>query len=239
MDGLDHFEKSTSSIEDKIGYVFQDKKLLLLAFTHRSFVNEAKGKLTEHNERLEFLGDAIFGFVVADYLYRKLPSDPEGKLSLLRSKIVDAFSCAQYLQQLGLASYILLGRGERMSEGTSKISILADVFEALVAALYLDGGIAGVNVFLTHHFEKEFERVLGAPPRNYKAELQEYVQKNYHQPPVYKVVEETGPDHAKEFRVVVSIQNQDMGEGVGFTKKEAEQMAALDAISKGIGQKNE
>ena len=141
MDILTNWKKNLIEVEESLGYTFQDKDLLTLSFIHRSFANESRGQVTRHNERLEFLGDSVLGLVMAEYLYRHLPSQPEGQLSQIRSRLVDASSCAHYLQKLELSRYILLGRGEKVSEGTAKTSILADVFEALVGALYLDGGI--------------------------------------------------------------------------------------------------
>jgi len=232
MNLLETFKLNLSSIEEKLGYVFENKDILTLAFIHRSFVNEAKGTALEHNERLEFLGDSVLNLVIADYLYHRLPGHPEGQLSQLRSRLVDASSCALYLQKLGLAESILLGRGERMSEGHAKSSIKADVFEALIAAIYLDGGVQVVKSFLLCHFEKEIETVIGSPPRNYKAELQDYAQKKFQRGPIYKVVDETGPDHAKVFHVLVSVNENELGIGMGASKKEAEQMAAFTALSK-------
>jgi ribonuclease III len=232
MDLLESFKLNLTSVEEKLGYVFENKDVLTLAFIHRSFVNESKGAALHHNERLEFLGDSVLGLVIADYLYHRLPGYPEGQLSQLRSRLVDASSCALYLQKLGLAESILLGRGERMSEGHAKASIKADVFEALIAAIYLDGGPQVVKSFLLCHFEKEIEQVIGSPPRNYKAELQDYSQKKFQRGPVYKVVDETGPDHAKVFHILVSVNENELGIGMGASKKEAEQRAAFAALSK-------
>jgi ribonuclease III len=232
MDLLENFKLNLTSVEEKLGYVFENKDVLTLAFIHRSFVNESKGSAMHHNERLEFLGDSVLGLSVADYLYHRLPGYPEGQLSQLRSRLVDASSCALYLQKLGLAESILLGKGERMSEGHAKASIKADVFEALIAAIYLDGGYQVVKSFLLCHFEDEIEKVIGSPPRNYKAELQDYSQKKFQRGPVYKVIDETGPDHAKVFHVLVSVNENELGIGMGASKKEAEQRAAFAALSK-------
>ncbi|MBM3184378.1 MAG: ribonuclease III [Chlamydiae bacterium] len=226
------FKANLSSIEEKIGYVFENKDLALNAFIHRSFVNEAKAEAPQHNERLEFLGDSVLGLIIADFLYHRLPAYPEGKLSQLRAQLVDAASCARYLKKLGFADQLLLGRGERMSEGHAKTSIQADAFEALIAALYLDGGIQVVRSFLMAHFEEDFEQVIGSPPRNYKAELQDYSQKKFQKAPSYRVVEETGPDHAKIFHVIVTVGDQELGTGTGNSKKEAEQRAAFAALAK-------
>ncbi|MDE3045991.1 MAG: ribonuclease III [Verrucomicrobiota bacterium] len=220
------------AIEERLGYVFSNKDLLITALTHRSYLNEHREKGLAHNERLEFLGDSVLGLVVADYLYHRLPTYAEGALSQLRSKLVEAASCAKYLQKLGLAEFILLGRGENMTEGRGKTSILADTFEAIVGAIFLDGGMAIAKSFLLCHFEEEANAAIGSPPRNYKAELQDYSQKKYQQIPIYKVAEESGPDHAKLFHVIVCIADREMGLGLGSSKKEAEQRAAFDALSK-------
>ncbi len=232
MNPLENLKTQLEIIEERLGYVFENKDLLVLSLIHRSFINEFRAEGLQHNERLEFLGDSVLGLAVADYLYHRLPGHPEGQLSQLRSRLVDANSCAQYLQKLILSEYILLGKGERLSEGRTKTSILADVFEALLGAIYLDAGLAVSKSFLFFHFETEFEAAIGSPPRNYKAELQDLSQKKFQKTPVYKVVDETGPDHAKIFHVMVWIDDQEAGIGMGASKKEAEQRAAFEALSK-------
>ena len=230
MNPLEKLKLEVPKIEEKVGYTFENKDFLIQSFIHRSFINEYREGPLQHNERLEFLGDSVLGLIVADYLYHRLPAYPEGQLSQLRSKLVDATSCSEYLQKLSLSPYILLGRGE--VSGRSKPSILADVFEALLGAIYLDGGLTIAKSFLIFHFENEFELAIGSPPRNYKAELQDLSQREFQKIPVYKVVEEMGPDHAKQFHVMVFLNEKEAGVGVGLSKKEAEQRAAFDAISK-------
>ena len=235
MHPLESLRQNLPQIEEILGTPFENQNLLILAFTHRSFVNENREEIDQHNERLEFLGDSVLGLAVAEFLYRRLPACPEGQLSQHRSRIVDAGSCARYLKKLGLGSYILLGKGERFSsaaEGKAKESILADAFEALIGAIYLDGGISVVRAFLLHHFESDFEESIGSPSRNYKAELQDYSQKKFQKPPQYRVIEESGPDHAKIFHIAVSIDDSVRGIGMGSSKKEAEQRAAFEALSK-------
>ena len=229
---LSQLTSKIDEIEERLGYIFSNKNLLLQALIHRSYVNENRDAGLNHNERLEFLGDSVLGLIVADYLYHRLPDYPEGRLSQLRALLVDAHACAKYFQKLGLGEYIMLGRGELMSEGRSKVSILADAFEAVVGAIFIDGNLATARSFLLCHFEAEANETIGAPPRNFKAELQDYTQKKYQTTPTYRVVQETGPDHAKQFHLIVLIQNQEMGIGVGRTKKEAEQRAAFDALTK-------
>ncbi len=221
-----------SAIEEKLGTVFENRELLVQSLIHRSYVNEYREGELQHNERLEFLGDSVLGLIVADYLYHRLPAYPEGQLSQLRSKLVDANSCAAYLQKLSLNRHILLGKGEIMAEGREKPSILADVFEALLGAIYLDGGLGVAKSFLIFHFEAEFEAAIGSPSRNYKAELQDLSQKEFQKIPLYKVVEESGPPHAKLFHVMVYLNEKEAGVGIGTSKKEAEQRAAFDALSK-------
>jgi ribonuclease III len=219
-------------IEERINYIFSDKNLLKLAFVHRSFFNEHRDIVQEHNERLEFLGDSVLGLIVSDYLYAKLPIETEGHLSHLRSQIVEAGSCVQLLQKLNIAEFVLLGRGESMNDGRGRETILADLFEALIGAIYLDGGVEEVKIFFFRHFEHEMQAHLRMPVRNWKAELQDYSQKKYQKPPTYKVVKETGPDHSKIFHVMALIDEQELGEGVGSSKKEAAQAAAENALRK-------
>ncbi len=221
-----------SVVESRIGYTFQNKKLLQQAFTHRSYFNEHRDQVDDHNERLEFLGDSILGLVISDYLYHHLPSQAEGELSRLRAHLVEAGSCARLLQQLELGDFVQLGRGERMNEGRGRETILADLFEALLGAVYLDGGMEAAQKFFWGHFKQEIEKILAHPARNWKAELQDYSQKKYQRPPLYKVVREEGPDHSKMFVVAAFLDEQEMGQGTGSSKKEAEQAAAQNAIEK-------
>ncbi len=219
-------------IEDKLKYAFNDRRLLMMSFVHRSFFNEHRDLVEQHNERLEFLGDSVLGLIISDYLYAHLPSEAEGYLSHLRSHIVEASTCAQMLGQLGISEYVLLGRGERMNDGRGRETILADLFEALIGAVYLDGGLEAVKTFFFTHFSAQLEEHLTKPLRNWKAELQDYSQKKHQKPPVYKILRESGPDHSKIFLVAAMIDEKDIGEGSGSSKKEAEQAAAEDALRK-------
>jgi ribonuclease III len=223
---------SCAAIEEKLGYQFKKKALLGLAFIHRSFFNEHRDEVPEHNERLEFLGDSVLGLLISDYLYEYLPSRPEGDLSHLRSHLVEAGACAAYLQKLGIAEYVLLGKGEKMNPGKGKESILADLFEALIGAIYLDGGLEACKQFFFRHFLDDVEALLQTPSRNWKAELQDYSQKKHQRPPFYKVMKEAGPDHSKVFHVSVFIEEEEMGQGFGSSKKQAEQMAAEQAVQR-------
>lgn len=228
---MEYLHQNISAIETQLGYVFHDHSLLTLAFIHRSFINENR-TIQQHNERLEFLGDAILGMLISDYLYRYLPSTAEGELSYLRSRLVEASSCVSYVQSLNIASYILLGKGERMNDGRGRESILADLFEAIVGAIYLDGGLEAAKKFLFSNFTPQIESILKTPLRNWKALLQDYCQKNYQQTPTYHVLQASGPDHSKIFEISVLIQETELGRGSGASKKEAQQAAAADALSR-------
>ncbi|MDP1836845.1 MAG: ribonuclease III [Chlamydiales bacterium] len=228
----DELAKEVPAIETKIGYVFQDKSLLTLAFIHRSFINESREFVQEHNERLEFLGDSVLGLLVAEYLYRYLPETPEGELSYLRSRLVEASSCVLYVQKLDLGSYLLLGKGERMNDGRGRESILADLFEAVIGAVYIDGGIEAARRFLFKNYSTEMQQILSRPVRNWKALLQDHTQKKYQQTPYYLVIHESGPDHSKIFEIAVLVNEKEWGRGVGPSKKEAQQAAAEDAIGR-------
>jgi len=217
------------TIESKIGYTFNDRNLLALAFIHRSFVNENKD-VNEHNERLEFLGDSVLGLITSEYLYQELPSNPEGELSYLRSRLVEASSCVAYVQKLDIEKYLALGKGERINSGRGRESILADLFEALIGAIYLDSGLESVKQFIFSNFKLEIQSILETPLSNWKAILQDYCQKKYQKPPLYHVLNEEGPDHSKVFKISVLIDDKQIGMGIGQSKKEAQQDAAKNAL---------
>lgn len=218
-------------IERKLGYLFSDKSLLELAFIHRSYVNEHKD-IKEHNERLEFLGDSILGLIISEHLFKHLPLTREGDLSFLRSRLVEAKSCASFVDKLGVSDYLLLGKGEKQNEGKGRLSIHADLFEAIMGALFLDGGFEACKTFFFMHFNDDVDQILRMPMQNWKALLQDLSQKTFQEMPIYDVVEATGPDHKKSFKVVVTIQDEAHGEGFGSSKKEAEQQAASNALKK-------
>ncbi len=219
-------------IENQIGYTFNDKLLLQKAFVHRSYFNEHKEEILEHNERLEFLGDAVLGLVVSKYLFNALPHLEEGALSHLRSRLIDAISCAHYTTTLGLGAHALLGKGEKMNDGRGRDSIYADLFEALVGALFLDAGFEATEKFFLEKYLPWIEQILKEPIRNFKADLQEFSQKKFRMAPVYKVLKETGPEHNKHFLIAVYLDETPFGEGEGISKKHAEQNAAKEALSR-------
>jgi len=223
--------ENSKAIESKIGYTFKNKNLLALSFVHRSFVNENKD-IDEHNERLEFLGDSVLGLLISDYLYRYLPSTPEGELSYLRSRLVEASSCVQYVQKLGVSGHLLLGKGEQMNDGRGRESILADLFEAIIGAIYLDSDLDETRRFLFRNFSSDIEKILKTPLQNWKAQLQDYCQKQHQQTPFYEVMHESGPDHSKEFMIRVMVHGEEMGKGSGSSKKVAQQAAAEQALRK-------
>lgn len=233
MFSFDDLLNKIPEIESKLGYVFKDRSLLLLSFIHCSYINENR-RITHHNERMEFLGDSVLGLIIAEYLYRQLPDVPEGDLSHLRSRLVEASSCMAYVQKLGIGNYLLLGKGERMNDGRGRESILADLFEAIIGAIFLDGGIESARDFLFKNFNAEISEIIQMPVRNWKALIQEYTQKEFQMPPVYSVLEESGPDHSKTFVIAVMVNGQEYGRGTGSSKKEAQQAAAKDAFSHGI-----
>lgn len=232
MNSVELLIQNIPLIEERLGYTFKNKELLVLAFVHRSFFNENRELVAEHNERLEFLGDSVLGLLVSDHLYLNLPSHAEGQLSYLKSRIVEANSCGQFIQKLNVGEFVLLGRGERMNDGKGRETILADLFEALVGAIYVDGRMDAVIPFFQLKVVSELQMLIKDPVRNWKAELQDYSQKKYQKPPLYKVLQETGPDHDKVFLISAIVEDQELGQGQGSSKKQAEQAAAEDALGK-------
>jgi len=227
MNTLKSFEKNIPLIEEKIGYKFFDKNLLVYAFSHPSFVNENKN-IKENNERLEFLGDSIFNLIISEYIYKKFPKKTEGEMSFIRSFIVDWSTCLCFIKKKGLEKYLLLGKGELFSK-RGKESILADLFEAIIGAIYLDGGLSSSKKFL-NFFYPIIDKMIKNPKRNYKSELQNYFQKKYQKLPIYKVINEKGPDHLKIFEVEVFFEKRKIGNGLGKSKNSAQQQAAKDAL---------
>lgn len=229
---FENYLQKLPSLEQKLGYKFQSRDLLVQAFVHRSFLNEQKDFVKEHNERLEFLGDSILGLIVAEYLFLKLPGLPEGELSRLRSQLVDAAMCSRFATSLDLYPFVLLGKGERMNEGRGRSTILADCFEALIASIYLDSDFDTAKRIFIGLFEKEIEAQIHEPGKNWKAKLQDWAQKHKQTTPLYKVISESGPDHSKRFVVAAMIGDEVLGEGEGMSKKVAEQAAAEASLKR-------
>ena len=217
-------------LEEKLGYTFQNRALLENALTHSSYANENKHTGAQSNERLEFLGDSVLGMVTADYLYRVHPDLPEGDLTRTRAALVCEGSLVEVAQQLNLGSYLKLGKGEDAGGGRERPSIVADAVEAVLAAVYLDGGIGSARKIIQRFILDREEEKSGS--RDYKTALQELVQRESGQVLAYRLVGSTGPDHAKRFQVEVELNGVPVGAGVGRSKKDAEQMAAKAAIGK-------
>ena len=216
------------SLEEKLGYTFQNPALLENALTHSSCANESRGKL-QSNERLEFLGDSILGMIVADHLYRNHPDLPEGVLTRTRAALVCEDSLVEVAEALGLGEYLRLGKGEEAGGGRQRPSIRADAVEAVLAAVYLDGGIGSVRKIIQRYILSR--EVAGlTKPRDYKTALQELVQRESGRVLQYRLTGEEGPDHNKRFFMEVHLNGVPVGSGSGRSKKEAEQMAAMAAI---------
>ena len=219
------------TLEQKIGYTFRDRSLLENALTHSSYANEHREKGALSNERLEFLGDSILGLVVADHLYRTRPDLPEGDLTRIRAALVCENSLVDVAKELDLGSYLKLGKGEESGGGRHRPSIQADAVEAMLAAVYLDGGIGQARK-LIHTLILGHEREKTAAGRDYKTALQELIQRESGQVLTYRLIGESGPDHAKIFSMEVLLNGEAIGSGQGHSKKEAEQAAARAAVEK-------
>ncbi len=217
-----------NELEKKLGYSFKDIGLLNTALSHSSYANENKRTGEVCNERLEFLGDSILGVVTADYLYKNFPEMPEGQMTKTRSELVCEHSLHRVAQQLGLGEYLRLGKGEEMGGGRERPSIMADAVEAILAAVYLDGGVEESEKIIKKYILTGIED--GVKNRDYKTTLQEFVQRKNGQVLGYEMVSATGPDHAKIFTFCVKLNGEPVGEGSGRTKKEAEQNAAKKAL---------
>jgi ribonuclease-3 len=216
------------TLEEKIEYTFKDKSLLTEALTHSSYANE-KHDGRACNERMEFLGDAVLSIVSAEYLYKKFPNLPEGKLSKLRSSLVCTQSLSTFAREINLGDYLLLGKGEQASGGADRPSILEDAFEALIAAIYLDGGMECAKKHILRFLSKDVDNH-HTNFKDYKSALQEVVQQNPDETLNYVLVGESGPDHDKRFKAEVHLNSNVIGAGIGRSKKQAEQEAAKEAL---------
>lgn len=219
------------TLEDKLGYRFHNRALLENALTHSSYANEHHLGSINSNERLEFLGDSVLGMVVADYLYHTFPSLPEGDLTRLRANLVCEGSLAAIARKLDLGSYLRLGKGEANCGGHQRPSIIADAVEAVLAAVYLDGGLSCASKIIHTYVLSNIAEVQEAS-RDHKTCLQEIVQRRSGQVLSYHLIGESGPDHNKTFTMEVRLNGKPVGTGSGRSKKEAEQMSAKAAIAK-------
>ncbi len=219
-----------AAFQEQIGITFTNEKLLIQAFTHSSYVNEHRKKPYEDNERLEFLGDAVLELTISEFLYKKYPIMSEGELTKLRASIVCEPSLVSFANQLSFGELVLLGKGEELTGGRARPALLADVFEAFIGALYLDLGIGKVCEFLEKVVFPRINEGAFSHVMDYKSQLQELIQRDARGMLEYKVLQEKGPAHNREFMSRVSLEGEELGIGIGKSKKEAEQKAAQVAL---------
>ncbi len=218
-----------NELEEKIGYEFKDKKLLKIALTHSSYANESGGKLLSY-ERLEFFGDSVLGFVTSNHIFKNFPELPEGDLTKLRASLVCEKQLCVFSQGLEISKFVKLSRGELHSGGKNRPSILADIFEAICAAIYLDSGMEEASKFILKFIIPAIESPVQPDIHDYKTDLQEIVQKNPEETIKYVLINEVGPAHNKRFTIEAKINNNVMGVGTGRSKKDAEQQAARETL---------
>lgn len=225
-------EDSLSPLQERIGYNFKDRTLLAAAVTHRSYLNENPAWPVGHNERLEFLGDAVLELVVTENLYRRFPDQPEGEMTNWRAALVNAVMLSEITQDFDLNAHMLLSRGEARDMGRARQYILANAMEALIGAMYLDGGYEACRAFTERFILSRLDTVLEKKLyRDAKSLLQEEAQERIGVTPTYRVMEEWGPDHARQFRIGVFLGKELAGEGQGLSKQDAQQIAAEDALA--------
>lgn len=229
--------KTLEELEEKIGYCFVNKNLLQLALTHTSYANENRSRQSkskpQNNERLEFLGDSVLNLIITSYLFNTLEKVSEGDMSRIRSTIVCEKSLKMSADRFGLKEYIFLGKGEEITGGRNRDSIIADAMEALIGAIYLDSGMESAKCFIQRFMTNTIELALdGKLFKDYKTQFQEIVQKNKDAKIQYQVIAEKGPDHNKLFIVELKLDGKKISSGRGRNKKEAEQNAAREAIER-------
>ncbi|MCS7090163.1 MAG: ribonuclease III [Limisphaera sp.] len=226
----------TQSLEARLGWRFRQRELLAMALTHPSVAADAQASLAT-NQRLEFLGDAVLGMILSQALYQRYPAYEEGRLTKARARLVNRRTLAERARALELGKYLVLSPGEERLGGRQRSSALADAYEALVGALYLDGGLEAAREFVLREFESLLARVESLPwPDNPKGELQELLQAESPHPPEYRTLSVSGPDHARIFECAVWHQGRELGRGKGPSKKAAESEAALEALRRLQGQ---
>lgn len=223
-------EQTFGKLQERTGVKFRNVRLLRQAFMHASYVNENSQSPLSSNERLEFLGDAVLQLTVSEYLYKRYPKRPEGELTRMRASIVCESSLVRFAEALDFGEIVLLGKGEERTGGRTRPSLLADAFEAYVGAMYLDQGLEAVRRFLSMHIFPLLSEVGMSAGKDFKSLLQEQVQMMGLGPLAYRIVEERGPAHEREFVAVVQIGERQLGSGIGRSKKDAEQRAAAAAI---------
>lgn len=225
--------KKLKEFEESLSLDFNNKLLLQRALTHKSYPNENRHLNVKDNERLEFLGDSVLSLSVSTYLFNKFSDLPEGELAKMRAVVVSAPILAEVAKRIDLGKYLFLGRGEEMTGGRERDSILADTMEAIFGALYLDQGFAAASEFILEQLKVDIINVAeGNHIQDYKTMLQEVIQEDGNMRPEYEVVDEEGPDHNKTFKVAVKLNKDNLGSGRGSSKKEAEQEAAKVALDK-------
>ena len=230
-DGKRFRSRQLVSLQNIIQVKFKDKGLLNRSLIHRSYVNESSAEKIKDNERLEYLGDSVLGLIVNEYLFKRFEDYPEGDLAKIKSAVVSEATLAKVARDFNLGSFLLMGKGEELSGGRDRSSILANSFEALIGAVYLDSGLKECRKFVLNLLKKDIERIDRMTYlRDPKTTLQEYVQKKYRERPVYEVVEERGPDHKKEFIVKLLINGKETALGRGTSKRKAEMLAAEDVL---------
>ncbi len=219
-------------LQSRLGLKFKDRTLLENAFIHRSFLNEHKNFKGTSNERLEFLGDSILSLVVSDFLFSKLPKSTEGTLTQTRAALVRTETLAKVAKTLSLGQYLYLAKGEEESGGRQNDSILANCLESLIGAIYLDLGLSVVKEFIGKTILANWKVLAQSAVSDYKSRLQEYLQRQYHQSPSYKLITSWGPDHSRKFQIGVYLGTKLLGKGSGKNKQVAAQNAARDALTR-------
>ena len=229
------FVQILPEIEEKLGYSFKNKDYLLLAMTHSSYANEMKKQKMQSNERLEFLGDSVLNISISEKIFLCCSGLAEGEMTRIRASIVCEASLSDCSKKLDIGSYLLLGKGEELTGGRSRISILSDAFEAIIGAIYLDDGLDRAKDFIYRHMGSIIDKsIKGIAFTDYKTQFQEKVQKNGECRIVYEIIDEKGPDHSKIFISQVKVNERVVGIGEGRSKKEAEQSAAKAALESNI-----
>jgi ribonuclease-3 len=226
-------QQDIKEFQKSIDITFKDISLLTQAFVHRSYINENRSSGLEHNERLEFLGDAVLELVITDWLFKKYTDKPEGELTSFRSALVNADTCADIARNIQMEEHLLLSKGESKDKGRARQYILANALEALIGAIYLDKGVEEARKFIEAHFIPLIDSIISKKSFiDAKSLFQEKAQEYDGFTPSYKTLKEVGPDHEKKFTVAVYVGKEEMGRGEGISKQEAEQMAAKDALKR-------
>lgn len=233
QNNIEYLLANLAEYEKIIGYTFKNKSNALLASTHSSFANENKSEKLKSNERLEFLGDAVLNIVISENIYKNYSGLDEGDMTKIRASIVCETSLVKCANNIQLGKYLLLGKGEELTGGRNRVSILSDAFEAVIGAIYIDGGMKSAKTFIQSQMKHLIEDSMnGMMFMDYKSQLQETVQKDGEKKISYEIIEQKGPDHNKVFVSQVKISERIMGQGEGKSKKEAEQNAAKSAMEK-------